>query len=207
MNRIQELRKRFRYSQQKLANYLNVHQTAISQWETGRTSPDISVATTMAQLFNVSLEYLLGISNDCSSEPSAPAASNVLPLPQTYKVPLLGDIACGTPILAEENVERTVSAPAGISADFCLRCKGDSMIGARINDGDLVYIKQQDDVDDGQIAAVLVDDEATLKRVYRQGRSVILQAENPAYPPMIFTEADAKSIRIIGRAVAFLSRL
>lgn len=107
----------------------------------------------------------------------------------------------------EENVERTVSAPSSISADFCLRCKGDSMIGARINDGDLVYIKQQDDVDDGQIDAVLVDDEATLKRVYRQGRSVILKSENPAYTPMVIAEDDERRIRIIGRAVAFLSRV
>lgn len=205
MNRIQELRKGFGYSQQKLAKCLNVHQTAISQWETGRTSPDIDVATVMSQLFGVSLEYLLGISDEGNA--STPSAANILPLPETYEIPLLGDIACGTPILATENVEQMVTVPSNITADFCLRCKGDSMIGARIYDGDLVYIKQQDDVDDGQIAAVLVDDEATLKRVYRDGDSMILQAENPAIKPQIYTAKDAKNIRIIGLAVAFLSKV
>ena len=120
------------------------------------------------------------------------------------KLPLLGDIACGTPILAEENIEQTVNVPDNIEADFCLRCKGDSMIGARIMDGDIVYIRQQADVDDGQIAAVLIDDEATLKRVCRTWK-VVLQAEIRTFSPMIFSAKDAKNICILGLAVAFIS--
>ncbi len=134
------------------------------------------------------------------------AIKNLLPLPPTTKLPLIGTIACGTPILAEENIEDYLSVPERPHADFCLRCSGDSMVNARILDGDIVLIRKQPDVDDGQIAAVLIDDEATLKRVYHnKDGGVTLVAENPAYAPMTFTAADCVEVRILGRAVAFLS--
>ena len=95
----------------------------------------------------------------------------------------------------------------GTQADFALRVSGDSMVGARIHDGDIVFIRQQDDVDDGQIAAVIIDDSATLKRVYHIPGGLQLLSENPKYPPMIFTYPGCGAIRIIGRAVAFQSSL
>lgn len=202
-NRLRSARKAAGFSQESVAASLFITQQAYARYESGTSSPNPDTLKNIASLFDVSVDYLLG--NE-ESRPT-PAAANILPLPETYEIPLLGDIACGTPILATENVEQTVTVPSHITADFCLRCKGDSMIGARIYDGDLVYIKQQDDVDDGQIAAVLVDDEATLKRVYRDGDSMILQAENPAIKPQIYTAKDAKNIRIIGLAVAFLSKV
>lgn len=130
---------------------------------------------------------------------------NIISMPRMNSVPLIGTIACGVPILAEENVEEYVDLPEHIKADFALRCRGDSMTGARINDGDIVYIRQQSDVQNGEIAAVVIDDEATLKRLYRNGGTVILQPENPAYPPLAFSGSDLDSVHILGKAVAFTS--
>lgn len=130
----------------------------------------------------------------------------IVPLPKTYSVPLLGEIACGDPILAEQNIADQIPVPEHIKgADFALTCRGDSMINARIHDGDIVYIRQQPDVDDGDIAAVLIDNEATLKRVYKMPGRLQLRAENPAYPPINVEGDDLENVRILGKAIAFLS--
>lgn len=131
---------------------------------------------------------------------------------QIYKslkrLPVLGQIAAGTPILAQENFVGWEYVPENFHADFCLKVKGDSMINARILDGDLVYIRQQPDIENGEIAAVLIDgEEATLKRVYRLNGSIILRAENPNYPDKVFERKDAKEITIIGKAVFFKSEV
>lgn len=139
------------------------------------------------------------------AEPEYPGVDRLAPMRQT---PLLGRIACGEPILAEENIEDYVDLPKHINADFALECRGDSMIGAGIQDGDVVYIQQQPEVENGQIAAVLVgDDEATLKRFYYDGTTVQLVAENPKFAPMVFTGEDINKVRVIGRAVAFTHSL
>ncbi len=132
-------------------------------------------------------------------------ADSVLPVARR-RVPLLGAIAAGKPIYAEQTLDAT-DCDAAMHCDFALRVKGDSMIGARIRDGDIVFIRAQEDVDDGQIAAVIVDDEATLKRVYHIKNGLQLLSENPNYPPMVFTLEEYASIRILGRAVGFTSRL
>lgn len=128
---------------------------------------------------------------------------NLFPI-ETKKFPLIGNIACGKPILADEQFEAYIEAGANIKADFCLRAKGDSMIGARIYDGDIVFIRKQEMVDDGEIAAVLIDDEATLKRVYYNQESNVIQlfAENPQYKTMRFAGEELDHIRILGKAVA-----
>lgn len=137
---------------------------------------------------------------------SDPLPSNVLPFPDLRRVPRLGNIACGQPITAEENIEGYDDVPAYVKADFTLVCRGDSMTGARIYDGDIVCIRQCDSVNSGEIAAVLVDgEEATLKRVRLQENGIVLWPENPAYQPMIFTGADAQRVRIIGKATHFIS--
>lgn len=140
--------------------------------------------------------------------------SNIMPLPyeEGKTVPLLGTIACGTPILAVENVERQILLPDSLSADFCLRCKGDSMINARIYNGDIVYIKQQATVENGEIAAVLIADtadvsEATLKRVYIYEDKIMLVAENPQYEPLVYVGGEMNSVRIIGKAVSLMGRV
>ena len=122
--------------------------------------------------------------------------------PMFYTVPLLGDIACGTPILAQENLDGDVQVDTEIHCDFALRCKGDSM-APRLLDGDLVFIRQQPSVDNGQIAAVLIDTEATLKHVYVSDAGIQLTAENPAYAPIVLTGDAARDARILGKAVAY----
>ena len=121
------------------------------------------------------------------------------------KIPLVGTIACGEPILAEENIEEYVGIPKHIKADFALICKGDSMINARIFDGDVVYIRQQDTVENGEIAAVLIDNEATLKRVRLFDDHISLEPENPMYKPFVYWNEEMNSVRILGKAVAFTS--
>lgn len=134
--------------------------------------------------------------------------SNLVPLTSMKKVPLIGTIACGTPILAEENITDYIDAPGHIHADYALTCKGDSMINAGINDGDIVYIRKQETVENGQIAAVMVgEDEATLKRFYVENGVVTLNAENPAYPPKTFVGEEAAQIHVLGLAVAFLHHM
>ena len=124
-------------------------------------------------------------------------------------VPLLGKIACGRPIYAEEDFCGYELAGEGVEADFCLRATGDSMIGARIHDGDIVFVKSCDMLENGEIGVVVIEDEATLKRVYydRAGQKLILTPENPRYAPLVFTGEELATVKILGKAVAFQSRL
>lgn len=154
------------------------------------------------------LADFMGISVDELYGKAEKLPEGFLPLPVTKKVPRLGVISCGDPINSEENFECYDDVPEHIACDFTLKCEGDSMIGARINDGDLVYIRQQSTVENGQIAAVLIDGtEKLLKRVYINDDSVILQAENPVYPPRVYSKEDMNRVSIIGRAVGFTSIL
>ena len=134
--------------------------------------------------------------------PDIPDFPNIFPI-ETKKIPLLGKIAAGQPVMAEECFDSYVQCGTDIHADFCLRVQGDSMINARIYDGDIVFIHKQPEVENGEIAAVAIDDAVTLKRVYFSDDSVMLRAENPKYKPMIFTKNDCSSFRILGKAVAF----
>ena len=151
------------------------------------------------------IERALGL--DDSARRSIYDIPDIMPLPEFTLVPLLGPIACGEPILAEENIEDYVRANTDLHASFALRCKGDSMINARIFDGDIVYIRQQEDVENGEIAAVLIGDEATLKRVYKYQNRLELRPENPTYAPLNFEGEELRNVRIIGKAVAFLSTI
>jgi repressor LexA len=178
-------------------------------------NPTVATLAALAEALDCPLAELC----DTGAEPSSPAAipgvykcgeglrnaDSILPVTRK-KVPLLGAIAAGQPIYAEETLD-AADCDAAMHCDFALRVKGDSMIGARIRDGDIVFIRAQEDVDDGQIAAVIVEDEATLKRVYHIKNGLQLLSENPNYPPMVFTLEEYASIRILGRAVGFTSLL
>jgi repressor LexA len=196
------LRKRENLSQAEFAHRTGLTRSAVSMYETGKREPDFETLELIADFFNVDMDFLTGRS-DVRSRSSLPA--NIVPLPKMKKVPLLGTIACGTPILAAENFDGEVDIPENIHADFALRCKGDSMINARIFDGDIVYIKQCDIVEDGKIAAVLIEDEATLKRVRLYDDHVVLEPENPLYRPMVFWGEEANKVHVLGRAIAFTS--
>jgi len=167
--------------------------------------------TAIARHLNVSETWLMGYDVPMERE-QRPVTSSVFDLPnvvpiKTKKVPLLGEIACGEPIFTEGSIEAYIDLEDGINADFAVIAKGDSMIDARILNGDIVFIRQQETVENGEIAAVLIDDETTLKHVYLTNNSVTLVAANTAHPPMVFTPEDYKDIRILGRAIAFQSCL
>ena len=175
--------------------------STVTDWLNAEKYPRIDKIETMANFFGVSKAALV---EPPSTPDDPPAASNIYPI-QTKKVPLLGTIAAGVPIYADENFDGYRECTEDVDADFCLKIQGDSMIGARINDGDIVFIKKQPDVDNGEIAAVLIEDEATLKRVYKEKDSLILQAENPKYAPIVYTAESYVECRIMGKAVAFQS--
>lgn len=118
------------------------------------------------------------------------------------KVPLIGRIAAGFPIFAEENIEDYFKIDSSINADFCLRIKGQSMIEAGINDDDIVFIKKQETLENGQIGAILIEDEATLKTFYKEKDTIVLQPANKDFSPMVYTSGN---IKILGKLVAVLN--
>lgn len=199
-DKLKAVREERNMTQEELAALLNTSKQVISRYEKNARTPKITIALKYAEM--------LGIPPNFMVDESLPAARNILPLPHTSPIPLLGDIACGKPILAAGNITGYIPRPDAVTADFALRCKGDSMVNARIFDGDIVYIKEQPDVESGEIAAVQIQGmecEATLKRVKKTGDKIILWPENSAYEPLIFSGNEIDSIRILGKAVAFLS--
>ena len=205
--RLKTLRTDAGLSQQDLAIKIGLSKSSVNMYERGEREPSLETLEAIADFFNVDIDYLLGKTDVRNRYASAIAANNVFPMPKLRKLPRLGTIACGEPILAEENIEDYDSVPENIKADFTLKCKGDSMINARILDGDIVYIRQQPDVESGEIAAILIGNEATLKRVYKYENKIVLQPENPKYEPLVFVDEELNQIRIIGKAVSFTSMI
>jgi len=205
--RMQQRREQLGLTLDDIALEIGVARSTIQRYEKGTIEKlKLPVIEAIANVLQVDPAWLVGKSDDPGVVTAFPS-DNILPFPAMKSVPLIGTIACGEPILAEENIEEMVDMPEHVKADFALRCKGDSMINARIYDGDIVYIRQQPTVDDGQIAAVLVDDEATLKRVHFYPDHVVLEPENPQYRPLSFWESDMEHVRILGKAVAFTSNV
>lgn len=201
---LKQLRLESKLTQKEFAHIIGLSDSTIGMYERNQREPAFEVLEAIADYFNVDMDYLTGRSSVRRSVSYSPV-DNVIPMPRMNSIPLIGTIACGEPILAVENIEATVDMPEHIKADFALRCRGDSMINARIYDGDIVYIRQQPTVDDGQIAAVLIGDEATLKRVHLFPDHVVLEPENPQFRPLVYWENDMNSVRILGLAVAFTS--
>lgn len=204
MNRVKELRKLNNISQQKLASMLNVHQTAISQWETGRTSPDIQTANTMAKLFNVTLDYLLGSEVSTKSTPTSPKS-------RATRIPVYGCVAAGIPIEAIDNFDSTdpddwEEIDEHMSKDgeyFALRIKGDSM-EPKMSSGDVVIVRKQPDAESGDIAIVCINgDEATCKKIKKTPEGIMLISLNPAYEPMFYSKKQVEELplTILGRVV------
>lgn len=194
-DRIKAKMKEKKISQNELARIAQVSQSGISYIIKGISSPKENTLQAIASALDCSVSELLG------EEETLP--SNLLKLIRG-SVPLVGEIACGTPILAQENIEDHVDLPEGVRADFALRCKGTSM-EPLFRDGDLVLIRQQDDADDGKIAAVLIDNEATLKRIHRIPGGLMLLPENTEkYAPQIYQGETATAIRILGIAAGYV---
>ena len=194
----------------KTAAELNIPYTTYVNYEKCEREPNSEMLIILADYFGVSIDYLISRSDDPTPISVPAPVENKLVLPvnvrpvSSVSLPLLGNVACGEPIFAEDNMETFVDAEEGTKADFCLRVKGDSMVNARIFDGDIIFVRKQDMVDDGEIAVVLVEDEATVKRVYydRENNVLTLMPENPTYKPMRYVGSELDLIRIIGKVIA-----
>lgn len=189
--RIAELRRERGMSQEELAELAMLHRVTVAKYETGQVEPGALAIGRIADALGVSADELL-----CRVNKLPPFINMV-----KAAVPIVGDIACGKPITAEQNVEGYAELPDGVSADFALRCNGDSMTPT-FQPGDLVLIRQQPEVQQGQIAAVGIDGEATLKRFYKHGDGIVLVADNPAYPPQLYPAGT--DVRVYGLAVGFV---
>lgn len=184
-----------------VAKELGINKSTVLRYESKSINKmPIDVIPPLAKILKCSPEYLMGWDDIYDN------FSNVYKISK-QKLPLLGSISCGVPIYADEERESYIICGTEIKADFCLKCHGDSMINARINDGDIVFIRKQDIVSNGDIAAVIIEDEATLKRFfyYKEQGMVILRAENPKYKDIVLTGEQLNSITIIGKAIAFQS--
>ncbi len=199
--RLKFLRKNKKITQEQLAAIIGVERSSVGKYESANVIPSFDVLGKMSEYFGVTIDYLLG-----NPAPSLP--SNVHPI-KLKRFPVLGEIACGKPIFASEDHETYIDASADIKADFCLIAKGDSMTGARINNGDVVFIREQPTVENGEIAAVIIGEEATLKRwyFYPEKKKLVLNPENPAFEPLVYIGPELNEVRCLGKAVSFMSKL
>lgn len=184
-----------------LSKKTKVSEGTISCYINGKYEAKQNRVRTFAEALNVNPAWLMGYDVPMDNDaPTIPAGFE--PLPEMTTIPLVGSIACGTPITSEENVEARIGIPAAWNADFALTCKGDSM-APRYQDGDVVCIRCQPEVENGQIAAVRIGEEATLKRFYQEGETVTLVPVNPAYTPLVYRGPELSDIQIEGRVVGF----
>lgn len=185
--KIKEFRLKRGMSQEELADLLQTTKQTISRYEIGDRKANQDVLFKLSEIFKVSIDDFFPPKDKRSVFTT---------------VPVVGKVSCGNGIIAYEEIESYETVPTDWvdgGEYFFARAKGDSMIGARIMDGDLLLIRRQNDVDNGEIAAVLIDDEIVLKRVYKTDGTIILQSENPAYQPIVVKPEDAKSVRIVGK--------
>lgn len=208
--RIKQRREALGIGQTQLAEQIGSSKQNLYKYENGIiTNIPSEKIEAIAKALYTTPAYLMGWSEDPTANASPRIPDNIMPMPKMKRIPLIGTIACGQPILAVQNAEEYVSVPEHVDADFSLRAKGDSMVNARIFDGDIVYIKEQPMVENGEIAAVLVGEEATLKRVYYTPGSdrITLRACNPTYSDLEYEGETLSHIRILGKAVAFTATI
>lgn len=189
--RIAELRRERGYNQDQLAEMAMLNRVTLARYETGVIEPGALALGRIADALGVSTDELM-----CRTPKTPPFIGMV-----KNAVPIVGEIACGQPITAQQNIEGQAELPDGVSADFALKCKGDSMVPT-FQPGDLVLVRQQPEVQPGQIAAVGIEGDATLKRFYKHGDGVVLVADNPAYPPQVYPAGT--DVQIYGLAVGFV---
>ncbi|MFR1104046.1 MAG: LexA family protein [Acutalibacteraceae bacterium] len=201
--RIKQLRMRNNLSQAELGKIAGVTDKAVSTWEQDQKIPRMGAIEKMALYFGVTKSYIIDGVDDGTRdfEPTIPPGFE--PLPEMQLIPLVGEIACGMPITAEENLDGYVEAPKGRHIDFALTCKGESMVDAGISDGDVVFVRKQPTVENGQIAAVRVNGEATVKRVYINGNAMILQPANINFLPQTYAISELDDVAIEGLVVGW----
>ncbi len=212
---IQERRKALGLTQEELADKMGYKsKSSINKIELGINDIPQSKIVLFAEALQTSPAYLMGWNEEPTEENRffsskrsmvhlAQIGGNVRRVTRK-RLPMLGNVACGEPTFADEQHDTFVDAVSDVGADFCLTAKGDSMINARIFDGDILFVKQQESVDDGEIAVVLIEDETTVKRVYydKENNVLTLMPENPTHKPMRFEGTKLEQIRILGKIVA-----
>lgn len=194
-----------------VAKYVGVSEATVSRWESGDiANMKRDKISLLAEVLRISPLLIMGydITQENNNEISIDNMEKwgIRPV-EKKKVRLMGDIACGEPRYADEDRSSYVEVGTDIKADFCLRAKGDSMINARINDGDIVFVRAQNSVDNGEIAVVVINDEATLKRVYfyPNNNLLVLKPENPKYAEITYSDESLNNVKILGKAIAFQS--
>lgn len=195
-------------TQTELSIATGISKARINQYVNGVYEAKQDGVYRIAKALNVSEAWLMGFDvprERNADDDTVPAGYD--PMPKMKRVPLLGDIACGKPILAIEDHDEDVEMPADVVADFALTCHGDSMKDLRILDGDVVYIRRQNHAENGDIIAAEIDGEATLKRFYRKPNGIMLMPANTEYEPIFIPASEADAFRIDGVAVAFTSAI
>ena len=205
-NRISQKKSELNLSYQDMSDKTGLSKSTLQRYITGDIrNLGLDKLEILAKALDVTPSYLMGWEDE-DGDPILENIPGVIMLNKGRRIPILGTIACGEPILAVENLDGYfLCDPTIVRGDFALKCKGDSMINENINEGDIVFLKSTSDVDDGKIAAVVIDDEATLKKVYKNGDSLILQPCNTSYKPIIISGEDCKNVRIIGEMVGVYS--
>ena len=199
---LEKRRKELGLTLEEVGNFVGVSKSTVKKWETGFIdNMKRDKIALLAKVLKISPLVILGITDDNGVDLEQ---YGIRPI-KRKKFPMLGEITCGKPIYCNEAYETYIEAAEDIQADFCLIAKGDSMINARIFDGDIIFIKEQPIVQNGEIAAVVIEDEATLKKIYIKTDKIILRHENPVYDDIIYEKEDMNMVKILGKAVAFQS--
>lgn len=189
-------------SQTDICNALKFKPSTFSDWVNAKTYPRIDKIEMLANYFGIEKSDLV----EDKSNDDSDYINNIYKIDK-IKLPFLGSVACGEPIYVDEDRESYIMVGTDMKADFCLKCQGDSMINARIYDGDIVFVRKQDIVNNGEIAVVIIDDEATLKRFYyyKEQNLVILKPENPKYEDIVLSGDRLNEVKVLGKAIAFQS--
>lgn len=200
-------REKHSLSQRQFAKLCNLSNTYISTLERGRKNgankpiiPTIQAYAQIADGVGMTMQELFELIDDSPVSLEREQQSD-------YCIPIVGRIACGLPTLAVENIDGYIELPRPVKADFALIARGDSMINARIFDGDYVFIHQQPDVEDGEIAAVMIGDDTTLKKVKHYPNRLVLIPCNPLYDEQVYREGELDDVEIIGKAVWILGEI
>nr|WP_276925301.1 S24 family peptidase [Faecalibaculum rodentium] len=191
----------------ELGDRVGKNKTTIYRYESGEIEKvPYSVMVPLAKALNTTPAYLMGWEDENDEtirELEKDKKITMLSHVRTHKVPLLGTVACGNPIEAIEESGEFIDLSDAIRGDFALKCRGDSMVNARIYDGDIVVCRKQDTVQNGEIAVVLLDNEVTLKRFYwyEDAKVAILRPENPDYKEIHITADDFVNVRVLGKVL------
>lgn len=197
-------------TQLELSKYIGVSNTAVNNWVNGYTTPRMDKVDKICEFLGVTRSDLFEKRSLKSPNPDLSKYGIIsLENRRTKKIPILGEIACGVPIYAEETYNDYVEVDEDIKVDFALRTKGDSMIGDNIVDGDVVLVKKVSMVEPHEIAVVIINDEATLKRVKydREKDILMLEASNPSVPTKLYSGEELEQINILGKVVLLQRKL